>query len=125
MLYGVSTSGTSFVQIQLGTSSGPTTSGYVGNWFNAGSYTNMATTGFVVASNASGAAASTRYAIYTFINIQGNTWVASGTQADTGQTTSSALAGAVPLAATLDRVRITTVNGTDTFDAGTVNILYE
>ena len=26
---------------------------------------------------------------------------------------------------TLDRVRITTVNGTDTFDAGSINILYE
>jgi hypothetical protein len=29
------------------------------------------------------------------------------------------------LSGTLDRVRITTVNGTDTFDAGSVNILYE
>lgn len=29
------------------------------------------------------------------------------------------------LAGALDRVRITTVNGTDTFDAGSVNILYE
>jgi hypothetical protein len=25
----------------------------------------------------------------------------------------------------LDRVRITTTNGTDTFDAGSINILYE
>jgi hypothetical protein len=31
----------------------------------------------------------------------------------------------VALSGTLDRVRITTVNGTDTFDAGTINILYE
>jgi hypothetical protein len=29
------------------------------------------------------------------------------------------------LGGTLDRVRITTVNGTDTFDAGTINIIYE
>lgn len=29
------------------------------------------------------------------------------------------------LSATLDRVRLTTVNGTDTFDAGLVNIIYE
>jgi hypothetical protein len=34
-------------------------------------------------------------------------------------------AGYLALASALDRVRITTVNGTDTFDAGTVNILYE
>jgi hypothetical protein len=35
------------------------------------------------------------------------------------------IGGTVTLSGTLDRVRITTVNGTDTFDAGTVNILYE
>ena len=33
--------------------------------------------------------------------------------------------GARTLGGTLDRVRITTVNGTDTFDAGTINIAYE
>jgi hypothetical protein len=33
--------------------------------------------------------------------------------------------GGKSLSATLDRVRITTVNGTDTFDAGSINILYE
>jgi uncharacterized repeat protein (TIGR02059 family) len=33
--------------------------------------------------------------------------------------------GAKSLSATLDRVCITTVNGTDTFDAGSINILYE
>jgi hypothetical protein len=32
---------------------------------------------------------------------------------------------ALALGGVLDRVRLTTVNGTDTFDAGTVNILYE
>jgi hypothetical protein len=34
-------------------------------------------------------------------------------------------AGNKTLSGTLDRVRLTTVNGTDTFDAGSVNILYE
>jgi hypothetical protein len=33
--------------------------------------------------------------------------------------------GSVTLSGTLDRVRITTVSGTDTFDAGSINILYE
>lgn len=33
--------------------------------------------------------------------------------------------GDLLLSGTLDRVRITTANGTDTFDAGTINILYE
>ena len=34
-------------------------------------------------------------------------------------------AGSKTTSNTIDRVRITTVNGTDTFDAGTINILYE
>jgi hypothetical protein len=33
--------------------------------------------------------------------------------------------GLLNLGSTLDRVRVTTINGTDTFDAGTINILYE
>jgi hypothetical protein len=33
--------------------------------------------------------------------------------------------GSKSLSAALDRVRLTTVNGTDTFDAGSVNIMYE
>jgi hypothetical protein len=34
-------------------------------------------------------------------------------------------AGGVTLSGVLDRVIITTANGTDTFDAGSINILYE
>jgi hypothetical protein len=37
----------------------------------------------------------------------------------------SACQGRTSLSGTLDRVRLTTVNGTDTFDAGEVNIMYE
>jgi hypothetical protein len=57
-------------------------------------------------------------------NISSNSWVAFGygLQATT-QTTG--MGGSVTLSGTLDRIRITTVNGTDTFDAGTINILYE
>jgi hypothetical protein len=33
--------------------------------------------------------------------------------------------GSISLGGTLDRVRITSDNGTDTFDAGSINILYE
>jgi hypothetical protein len=34
-------------------------------------------------------------------------------------------AGNLSLSGALDRVRITSFNGTDTFDAGSINILYE
>jgi hypothetical protein len=53
------------------------------------------------------------------------TWSCSGTLGDTGTTSTYTLGGIRVLSGTLDRVRITTVNGTDTFDAGSINILYE
>jgi len=55
-----------------------------------------------------------------------NIWVAQGTlYCSTSGGTSVWVSSEITLASTLDRVRITTLNGTDTFDAGTVNILYE
>ena len=33
--------------------------------------------------------------------------------------------GSLALGGVLDRVRVTSIGGTDTFDAGTINILYE
>jgi hypothetical protein len=57
-------------------------------------------------------------------NISSQTWIQSSNMADT-QSSNALAAGTKTLSATLDRVRITTVNGTDTFDAGSINILYE
>jgi hypothetical protein len=56
--------------------------------------------------------------------ISSNTWACSLTVTtySAGMTTG---AGYIALSGTLDRVRVTTVNGTDTFDAGSINILYE
>jgi hypothetical protein len=53
-----------------------------------------------------------------------NIWVAQGTLSPANAEVYT-VSGAVTLSGTLDRVRITTVNGTDTFDAGSINILYE
>ena len=57
--------------------------------------------------------------------IGGNSWAFG---ASVGLSDSSIMqggAGAVALSGTLDRVVITTAGGTDTFDAGSINILYE
>ena len=115
MFDGVSLSGTSQIIIQLGDSGGIETSGYVG-----GTATSASTTGYQVFLNLA-----TRNAtgIYTIINSNGNLWVGSGTTWNTTEVSNSA--GSKILSATLDRIRITTVNGTDTFDAGTINIMYE
>lgn len=42
-----------------------------------------------------------------------------------GTAVASTSGGTISLAGALDNVRLTTVNGTDTFDAGSINILYE
>jgi hypothetical protein len=127
MFNGVSTNGSSVVQVQLGTSSGVTASGYLsaawaGGSSNAGS---TSTTGF--AAMYAQAAASTMMGHLVITNISGNSFIASGAVGYQPTTANivTACAGNVTLSSTLDRVRITTVNGTDTFDAGSINILYE
>lgn len=60
--------------------------------------------------------------------VSNNTWVCSSTlYQSTGAYTGSCMSsGLAPtLVGALDRVRITTTSGTDLFDAGSVNILYE
>jgi len=126
MFNGVSTNGTSAVIVQIGAGS-VTTSGYVsssGNVYGANA-TAVATStvGMILQQNVAG---STRIGHMIFTNISGNVWVASHSLGDTSSfITNMTGGGNVTLSGTLDRVRITTVNGTDTFDAGSINILYE
>jgi hypothetical protein len=124
----VSTNGSSIVCLKLGTSSGIVTSGYVANYSNFNGLTigaSGANTGeFPLAANIT--AADTRQFTATLVAHGSNGWLFSGLAASTnvsGNTTIAA--GAIFLTATLDRVRITTINGTDAFDFGSVNILYE
>ena len=121
MFNGVSTSGTSLLQIQIGSGSVDTT-GYLSI---ASSSTSTAySSGFVISQNQT--AALVRMGSIVLVNVSSNNWVASGILGDTTAsyvTTQST--GTKTTASTLDRIRLTTVNGTDTFDAGSVNILYE
>jgi hypothetical protein len=121
MLSGVSTNGTSNPLIQAGSAS-YTTTGYTASAAFASSTGNTTyTTGFGV--NSSGAA-NTLNGIMSLVNITGNIWTSAHTLTLSGTNTAYG-AGIVTLSGTLDRVRITTVNGIDTFDAGSINILYE
>jgi hypothetical protein len=121
---GVSTSGTSFVQVQLGDSGGIETTGYISiaSGGVAALVTSTSTTGFNI-DNSNSTSASARNGIMQIVNVSGNTWVDSGTQGDGSRT--MMFAGSKTLSDVLTQVRITTANGTDTFDAGTINILYE
>jgi len=68
--------------------------------------------------------ASTMQGSIVFTRITGNTWVANGLfSVSDGLTVVTT--GAKTLSGTLDRIRVTTVGGTDSFDAGSINILYE
>jgi hypothetical protein len=124
MFNGVSTSGSSPVQIQLGTSSGIDISGYNGasSWGGTGN-TNFNSSGLIV----NGLLFSTNFlsGINFISTIGSNIWTSSGTSAHSAATAPSFSAGSKTLSGTLDRLRITTANGTDTFDAGTINISYE
>lgn len=124
MFAGVSTSGTSSHLLQLGTAAGVTTSGYICSavrFFQSGTIaTNNFTTGFGTNSADAGLYSGS----IVISKFSGNNWVVQG---NIGMDTTlfHVTAGSISLAAVLDRIRITTVNGTDTFDAGSINILYE
>jgi hypothetical protein len=126
MLNGVSTSGTSLVIIQIGSTTF-TTSGYLGVVNGAGNAVATScqnvTTGFGTTTSAT--AVEARAGVINIVNITGNTWVASGTVGTTVGTYGGYASGNVTLGGVLDRVRLTTINGTDTFDAGSVNLLWE
>jgi hypothetical protein len=126
MFRGVSTSSTSDILIRLGTSSGVTTTGYATYGLRTGatSVTSGAnlTTGFASVSTQ---AASVYSGSVIFSALGGDIWTGFGLLADSVGGNGYIITGGISLATTLDRVRITTVNGTDTFDAGTINILYE
>ena len=125
MLSGVSTNGTATLQIQLGTSSGVVSSGYLGASVGFGAtalITNNYTSGMVLYLGSGDTAAGLRNGSAVFTNITSNTWAGVGVFSTSNGTFLGTQAYTVPLGGVLDRVRITT---TDTFDAGTINIMYE
>jgi hypothetical protein len=124
MFSGMSTSGTSLKQIQLGTSGGVQTTSYVGVGVYAGPGTAGAayTSGFVIR-NDTAADLLSGTIFLTLLDSSTGSWSASGSLSAGAYVLLTA--GSKTLSGTLDRVRITTVNGTDTFDAGSINILYE
>ena len=123
---GVSSSGTSGLLVQIGAGS-VTTTGYVSTGFASSNGVSPAVTsstaGFLMFNDNAG---DVRSGSMTISNITGNTWVENHTMSSVAVRAIAFMGGGtLALGGTLDRVRITTVNGTDTFDAGTINILYE
>ena len=122
---GVGTSGTVGYLIQIGSGS-VTSSGYVGGGNRLGAATGVpatSTAGFLINSGASGGAKNGSIAIKLMNTTFG--YVADGVMFSSSESNQYLTGGAVTLSGLLDRVRITTTNGTDTFSAGSINILYE
>jgi hypothetical protein len=129
MLNGVSTSGSSPIRISFGTSGGLATSGYISylaySSNGASVSSNSATSGFNFTDWTS--AANVFTCAIPFVYIGSNTWACTGANLlnETYPSYPIWLGGRVTLSGTLTQVALTTINGTDAFDAGSVNILYE
>lgn len=128
MFNGVSTNGTSLLLVQLGDAGGVEITGYASQ---ANSITTTpavtattSTAGFVLGAAAL-VAASTYSGTTSIVKLDGNSWVCSSLIIRDGTASSNFGAGTKTLSETLTQIRITTVGGTDTFDAGSINILYE
>jgi hypothetical protein len=127
MLQGVSTNGASTVLLQLGSGS-VTTSGYLGSssaLIDALQGAALYTTGFGIGKESAAVRVQHGALTLSLLDSSTNAWVCSGVIAASNEARTAHTGGSIALAGVIDRVRLTTVNGTDTFDAGKVNILYE
>jgi hypothetical protein len=124
-LSGVSTSGTAVVGLQIGSGSVDTT-GYLGDLLSivgtGATNLNFTTMFSFFYSTAS---SDIRHGSIVLTSIGSNLWVIHGNVGLSNSVSMGTLAGSKSLSGALDRVRITTANGTDLFDAGTANIMWE
>ena len=132
VFYNISTSGTSPIQLQIGNSNGIVTSNYFGSWdtFTTTISTTLMSSGFVVTGQTAGqlynGIASLYYITKTTGAFVNQYWAFSSVGGITNGTANSLSGGSGSLETNdLNQLRITTVNGTDLFDGGRVNIIFE
>lgn len=126
MLQGITTNGSSAPIMRLGTSGGFVTSGYASGGIFTGATTGSGnrTDSLLISGNAFDSSATLHgHAVIT--NITGNAWVQSFVLGQSNSAYAVMGGGSISLAGVLTQIRITTANGTDAFDGGTINILYE
>ena len=124
MFSGVSTNGTSTIQIQIGTSGGLQTTGYLGAYGYGQIPNSNLTTGFGIYYD-SASDLTHGSATLNLLDASTGIWTFNSLFGWSSRAYVLLSAGSKTLSGTLDQVRITTVNGTNTFDAGSINILYE
>jgi hypothetical protein len=120
---GVSSNGTSGIEVRIGDSGGIEDSGYVSSACGAAGTLDSSVAGI---STFFASAAGVLHGAITLwlMDAATNLWAASGTFSS-GANNAAYTAGSKALSAALDRVSVVTVNGTDAFDAGTINVMYE
>jgi len=127
MFNNVSTNGVAFIRIQLGVGGTPETTGYTSGTTLITNVPSTTTSFSTSGIDIFGVVAT--YAIngnIVFTNLSGNNWTFMGITTNTTTTPYvQQTAGSKSLAGTLNMVRITSSTGVDTFDAGSINILYE
>lgn len=125
-LKGVSLSGTDNLLIQIGDAGGVENTGYTGVF---GAFANAAiqgtgalSSGFAVGASGAGAVVSGSVTL-TLHNASDFTWAASGVCGQSGDSSVKLVGGYKSLSAALTTVRLA-ATGSDSFDAGEVNVLY-
>ena len=126
MFNGVSTNGSSAHLVQIGAGS-VTTSGYLGSAGGSDGVSGNSVTNYTQGMGVEdlGNASLQITGAMVIVNFSGNIWTSSFSAGSGGIQRAYWGGSSVTLGGVLDRVRITTVNGTDVFDAGSINILYE
>jgi hypothetical protein len=126
VLNGMSTNGSSGFALTLGTSSGLETTGYTAmstSVSGGGAVTPTSSTSAFVSDN--GSAAGTSFGKVEFFLNSANAWVCSGHLHRITTSSFSLLGGSKTLAGALDRIQFSAVNGTDVFDAGSYEVIWE
>ena len=120
MLNVVSTNGSSQPILRIGPSGGVETSGYLGS-----TGTTANTVGIALCDGFSSGGAINGAIVLTLLNSSTNLFAIAGSTGRSDTAASVAIGGSKALAGVLSQLSLTTTGGVDTFDDGSINILFE
>lgn len=127
-LHNVSLSGSALIRFRIGASGVPEVSGYnsVGSTIGTGAATVSQNNGFDIYNNGPGSSIFYFGSIdFSLVDSATNTWVASGAFSAPANNATFVVAGSISLPGVLTTLQIRSSNGSDTFDSGIVNVMYD
>lgn len=125
-LSGISSNGTSVLNVRVGTGGSPVAVGYVGTYFSqvSGAVGALSLSTGLLIDNAN-ATTYLEHAIIDLEHLGGNLWTFRGVGSESSTNRVSMNNGSIPLAGAMDRVVLTAINGTDVFDGGFISVSWE